>query len=916
MRAFVLGLVTLVALLVKATPLCWQGSVLDWMYDRSTDVHRSMGSSSTIVAKTPLAQSNEFSVVVTPISAPTNKWSSFGVVLGGGAEGSWRLEFVAEPQGGRRLSLYEIRKGVRNAEGSRGDNLRALGNRRSGRWEFCRSYRVLMILSGNGVSVKVTEADGGSEVYDFGYAFDDKPAVRVGRPSMSAWNGFVASFERGEREWSGEVSDPKPEEVRHPPYTGKSFVPGVASRATGFFRVEKMQDGRWWAIDPLGRGMIVLGLEHLNISGFRSRKTGRYPHLDAVLEKYGTRESWNEFGYARAEKWGFNFLGSGTGEAMMHRGMAHTILLGCGWGPAHQIDEEWWIHQGAGRPCTAFPNVFHRDFEAYCDEYARKVTVKHRNDPWLFGYFLDNELKWWDNEGGRFTAAGLFDVCLRRPTGHSARQAAERFAAEHAGEDIETIRVGFQRLVAEKYFSTFTKAIRRHDPNHLILGSRFAGISSAADVVWEACGKHCDVATVNVYPWADLDRGVVRASSGLKAPLIEDELARVHKLCGKPLLITEWSFPALDSGLPCTRGAGQRLQTQEQRAKATALFARVQLALPFMLGYDFFMFCDMPDSDPLTPECENTNYGLVNVKDEPYEPICRAFTTLNANAAKCRAMGLPKAHESRRPVLKASDYEQVLSVLCPAKGKARREKIADGGYRIVNDAGLVLEGREGGKKIFDRVLWKNFELGDFTAMVSWFREDGHPGWLNLNAVREANWCEKRDGSGTLTVKGTADSGSMRFEMEVACRVFGDRPEMFCECLSVKNVGRTPVQMRAIYLRPTRAEDDDPLSSCLCPPNVWNGGSCAAWYFGGEKPHWYGSCSFSPEVLEYNYLLMRHGEKLAPHADSSFAVVPEKLVLKPGETYRPQGTAYVVVATGEGGRVEFYDFYRTRIPPSQ
>jgi hypothetical protein len=37
------------------------------------------------------------------------------------------------------------------------------------------------------------------------------------------------------------------------------------------------------------------------------------------------------------------------------------------------------------------------------------------------------------------------------------------------------------RLVAEKYFSVCAAAIRKHDPNHMILGCRFAG--SAPEIV-------------------------------------------------------------------------------------------------------------------------------------------------------------------------------------------------------------------------------------------------------------------------------------------------------------------------------------------------------------------------------------------------------------------------------------------------
>ena len=67
-----------------------------------------------------------------------------------------------------------------------------------------------------------------------------------------------------------------------------------------------------------------------------------------------------------------------------------------------------------------------------------------------------------------------------------------------------------------------------------------------------------------------------------------DEFRRVHALCGRPMLVTEWSFPALDAGRPCLHGAGQRFHTQEERATAVELFSRTILSEPYMVGYNWF----------------------------------------------------------------------------------------------------------------------------------------------------------------------------------------------------------------------------------------------------------------------------------------------------------------------------------------
>ena len=54
----------------------------------------------------------------------------------------------------------------------------------------------------------------------------------------------------------------------------------------------------------------------------------------------------------------------------------------------------------------------------------------------------------------------------------------------------------FTRRFAEAYFRIVAEALRRHDPDHLFLGSRFAW--QTAEAV-EACARWCDVVSFNRY---------------------------------------------------------------------------------------------------------------------------------------------------------------------------------------------------------------------------------------------------------------------------------------------------------------------------------------------------------------------------------------------------------------------------------
>ena len=59
-----------------------------------------------------------------------------------------------------------------------------------------------------------------------------------------------------------------------PPYASDSFVPGITGRATGFVHMEEVE-GRWWAIDPLGRGFYFAGIQSANMWGVRDFLTRR-----------------------------------------------------------------------------------------------------------------------------------------------------------------------------------------------------------------------------------------------------------------------------------------------------------------------------------------------------------------------------------------------------------------------------------------------------------------------------------------------------------------------------------------------------------------------------------------------------------------------------------------------------------------
>ncbi len=190
-----------------------------------------------------------------------------------------------------------------------------------------------------------------------------------------------------------------------------------------------------------------------------------------------------------------------------------------------------------------------------------------------------------------------------------ANQADPRRAAFVADCDA------FLAELAERYFRVTFEAIRAADPNHIVFGCRFAYVPPGPVVA--AAAKYLDAISFNCY---DTDpRRVIDA----------------YSVFGKPLIIGEFAFRGADSGLPNTRGAGPIVKTQADRATAFTRYASWALSKPNVVGYHWFEHADEPKEGRF--DGENSNYGLVNIHDEPYQALTQAMTQLNAQAERLHA---------------------------------------------------------------------------------------------------------------------------------------------------------------------------------------------------------------------------------------------------------------------------------------
>jgi hypothetical protein len=401
-----------------------------------------------------------------------------------------------------------------------------------------------------------------------------------------------------------------------------------------FCRVAADKDGRWWAVDGAGRRKIVAGVDHVRYQGFYSDALGFAPYGKNNAAKYPHRSDWELSAIDRIRKWGFTALGTGCDASLYGRGgLLYNVPLSFGHHLCRQKDPDLWIVPENRAPCSYIPNMFHPGFAAYADARAKELCAPRRGEKNLLGYFLDNELAWRGN--GR-RKDGLFKNVCSLPETHSAKKYLRNWAKRRnvnlnkvAEVDIED----FNRHLAEAYFGTAAAAIRRHDPNHLVLGARFAGAGNPPDAAWVAAGRHCDVISFNSYPHYDADKGIFRNFRKPDSQDIREAYGGRWRLAGgAPLMVTEWSFPALDAGLPCTRGAGHRMATQRERAEVSGRYVRVLAKMPYVIGYCYFMWTDQPPEGVSDSFPENSNYGLVSAKGEIYKELVNTLKQIQRSS--------------------------------------------------------------------------------------------------------------------------------------------------------------------------------------------------------------------------------------------------------------------------------------------
>jgi hypothetical protein len=384
---------------------------------------------------------------------------------------------------------------------------------------------------------------------------------------------------------------------------------------SGFFRVER-REGRWVFVDPHGHpfysaGMDLVGYKQGSFATDVSRREFLFEELPPggpawlnpgrqvsfyvsnVMKRFGEGwpKKWQDHILGRLRNWGFNTVANWSDyDVATTSGMPYVLPLS-GWTTKKTFPFPW-----------DFPDVFSREFENNVDAAAKRQVAPLRDDPNLIGWFIGNEPRWARDFG---SLVSWPDMLLADSEPSATKSKLQELLRSHPGR-TQDVKDEFLYTAARRYFEVITAAVRRHDPNHLVLGIRFAGEPANR---WVEMSRLFDVFSINIY------------SRQFKPD--PERVQRYSEISGKPVLIGEFTACAPGRGMQGLFYWGHKVASHEERGNAYRYYVESAAASPYIIGTHWFqMVDDLPTGRP--SDLERLNYGFINVVDLPYTDLVRA----------------------------------------------------------------------------------------------------------------------------------------------------------------------------------------------------------------------------------------------------------------------------------------------------
>jgi len=419
-------------------------------------------------------------------------------------------------------------------------------------------------------------------------------------------------------------------------------------------------DGIWWFVDSDGNKFFANGISNVIPSPY---------YYDEI-------ELWADQTNKHLKEYGINTI-----TANMSLFPDFFYLARFRFKHLSNLHSPGWSYNKHPKCHNRIPDVFDPFWQREVENATEKYATRLRNDTNLIGYYTDNEMKWGPDIQDEFT---MLEVYMSAGNNTPGKQELIRFLRDdqYNGDIVLFNRVwnmdlncfeelndyrefglndawrlrsnlffqkimllknpvysnvisllkqaekdvrNFSRNVAYKYFNVTNTALKKADPNHLNIGTRFHLFGVPIEVL-EECGKHVDVISVNYYRTNIKIYDPINHYTSLKygcVPL-DNWMKKYNEITGKPLIVSEWNMKLKDRIFPIFTGdnrfSGRR--TKDLRSDNFEWYVMNSLKSSHMTGIFWFYFRDNHFGN-------SGSRGIVNLFDEYDEELVKSMKKIH-----------------------------------------------------------------------------------------------------------------------------------------------------------------------------------------------------------------------------------------------------------------------------------------------
>jgi len=442
-----------------------------------------------------------------------------------------------------------------------------------------------------------------------------------------------------------------------PPASGNAATKKF--RATGFYRVEKADD-RWWIIDPEGDPTWLMATDG---RGPEPAPGSSKSLIEYFRKEFGeTREAVNEKMYKiLTDECGFNAFSGWTadnfarisekrynaGEPCMPMSKVLGLSLACEDTAVLARDREGHL-LNKGNHWVADP--FNPKWRKMAREKAELTIAPYKDKPWFLGWYVDNEIDYaelfryvWAEYSskefiklveGKYKSIDTLNKVWTSPHKKCRYTSfndilSDKPEPKEWDDPLWVDFTEFERVMIKEYIDFTCNLIKELDPNHLVISNRL-NLGPMPDIyrTIDLWGKY-DIVCMNIYP----DNNKIGFNPGEL-----EIMKRLHEGTGRPVIIGEWSVPAIDSklyefgedslGRPLDWSWPQVLRTQKERGEAYEICIKQLASLDFIIGAGWFKTLDV-DTD-----IRRANRGIMNGKFVLYRDLVDAMKKSHTDIKK------------------------------------------------------------------------------------------------------------------------------------------------------------------------------------------------------------------------------------------------------------------------------------------